>query len=55
MAGTGGAHLRTQSLLRVEDLVVEFAGPAGRRVHAVSGISFCIMTRVSPGVVVTLQ
>ena len=41
MAGTGTAHLRPadETLLRVEDLVVEF--PAGRRmkVHAVSGIS----------------
>lgn len=41
MAGTGKAHLRDESdtIMRVEDLVVEF--PVGRnaKVHAVSGIS----------------
>ena len=43
MAGTGTAHLRPapETLLRVEDLVVEF--PAGRqKVHAVSGVSLDI-------------
>ncbi|HEX7168124.1 MAG TPA: oligopeptide/dipeptide ABC transporter ATP-binding protein [Acidimicrobiales bacterium] len=39
MAGTGKAHLRRESLLRVEDLVVEFPAGGGRKVHAVSGIS----------------
>jgi peptide/nickel transport system ATP-binding protein len=51
MAGTGGAHLRPQSLLRVEDLVVEFAGSAGRRVHAVSGISFDVADGETLGLV----
>jgi peptide/nickel transport system ATP-binding protein len=42
MAGTGTAHLRggADALLRVEDLVVEFPSTGGRKVHAVSGISF---------------
>jgi peptide/nickel transport system ATP-binding protein len=39
MAGTGKAHLRKDSLLRVEDLVVEFPAGPGRKVHAVSGVS----------------
>ncbi len=45
MAGTGTAHLREESrpLLRVEDLVVEFPAAGGRRVHAVSGISFDLL------------
>jgi peptide/nickel transport system ATP-binding protein len=43
MAGTGTAHLRdgeADVLLRVEDLVVEFPAAGGRKVHAVSGVSF---------------
>ena len=42
MAGTGTAHLRDgqNPLLRVEDLTVEFPAGRGRKVHAVSGISF---------------
>ncbi len=42
MAGTGTDHLRPEdeTLLRVEDLVVEFPARAGQTVHAVSGISF---------------
>ena len=41
MAGTGSAHLRPESetILRVDDLVVEFPAGPGREVHAVSGIS----------------
>ncbi|UWP80214.1 ABC transporter ATP-binding protein [Dactylosporangium fulvum] len=43
MAGTGKAHLQDQDvLLRVEDLVVEYATGRGKKVHAVSGISFDI-------------
>ena len=41
MAGTGIAHLRpeSESLLRVEELVVEFpVGRTGLKVHAVSGL-----------------
>ncbi len=47
MAGSGKAHLRSdaETMLRVEDLTVEFPAPGGRTVHAVSGISFDI----SPG------
>jgi peptide/nickel transport system ATP-binding protein len=46
MAGTGQAHLRSEdhSLLRIEDLVVEF-GTSGGKVQAVSGISL----DVTPG------
>jgi peptide/nickel transport system ATP-binding protein len=51
MAGTGTAHLREQSLLRVEDLVVEFPARGGRRVHAVSGISFDVAQGETLGLV----
>jgi peptide/nickel transport system ATP-binding protein len=53
MAGTGTAHLRDPSatLLRVEDLVVEFPAGAGRRVHAVSGISLDILPGETLGLV----
>jgi len=41
MAGAGTAHLREgDSLLRVESLVVEFGASGGRKVHAVSDVSF---------------
>ena len=45
MAGTGKAHLRPQSdtILRVEDLVVEFGVSKKHSVQAVSGISFDIV------------
>jgi peptide/nickel transport system ATP-binding protein len=53
MAGTGTAHLRPEdeTILRVEDLVVEF--PAGRkmRVHAVSGISLDVKEKETLGLV----
>ncbi|MBD3146599.1 ABC transporter ATP-binding protein [Microbispora bryophytorum] len=47
MAGTGKTHLREagSTLLRVEDLQVEFPAKGGQRVHAVSGVSF----DVAPG------
>jgi peptide/nickel transport system ATP-binding protein len=53
MAGTGKAHLRTDSdvLLRVEDLVVEFPAKGGRTVHAVSGISFDVREGETLGIV----
>ena len=53
MAGTGTAHLRSadDALLRVEKLVVEFHGRGGRKVHAVSGISFDVMPGETLGLV----
>jgi peptide/nickel transport system ATP-binding protein len=53
MAGTGTAHLRgpDEALLRVEDLVVEFPAGAGRKVHAVSGISIDIKQGETLGLV----
>jgi peptide/nickel transport system ATP-binding protein len=53
MAGSGKAHLRgaEDMLLQVEDLVVEFAAPQGRKVHAVSGISFDIARGETLGLV----
>ena len=54
MAGSGNNHLRESTdgtLLRVENLVVEF--PSGRRnkVHAVSDISFDILEGETLGIV----
>ena len=45
MAGTGKAHLRApgQSLLRVEDLVVEFPAGRGQKVHAVTDVNLDVM------------
>ena len=42
MAGSGTAHLRDRDdiVLRVENLVVEFPGAGGSKVHAVSDVSF---------------
>ncbi|HEX7094634.1 MAG TPA: oligopeptide/dipeptide ABC transporter ATP-binding protein [Acidimicrobiales bacterium] len=53
MAGTGTAHLRDRDdvLVRVEDLVVEFPARGGRKVHAVSGISFDILEGETLGLV----
>jgi len=54
MAGTGKAHLHesAQSLLRVEDLVVEFpVGRTGLKVNAVSGISLDVMPGETLGLV----
>jgi peptide/nickel transport system ATP-binding protein len=53
MAGTGKAHLRDRdtTLLRVEDLVVEFAVSSNRTVKAVSGISFDIAPGETLGLV----
>lgn len=53
MAGSGTAHLRpvAETLLRVEDLVVEFPLGGGRVVHAVSGISFDIAKGETLGLV----
>ncbi|GAA0827338.1 ABC transporter ATP-binding protein [Streptosporangium amethystogenes subsp. fukuiense] len=53
MAGSGSAHLRApeEVLLRVEDLVVEFPAGHGRRVHAVSGVSFDVARGETLGIV----
>jgi peptide/nickel transport system ATP-binding protein len=52
MAGTGTAHLRDDGdvLLRIEDLVVEFATRGGT-VHAVSGISLDVREGETLGLV----
>jgi peptide/nickel transport system ATP-binding protein len=54
MAGTGKAHLHGQdaSLLRIEDLVVEFpVGRTGLKVNAVSGISLDVLPGETLGLV----
>jgi peptide/nickel transport system ATP-binding protein len=51
MAGTGTAHLREDTLLRVEDLVVEYPLPGRRRVQAVSGISLDVAEGETLGLV----
>lgn len=53
MAGSGTAHLRDDEeiLLRVEGLVVEFPAPGGKKVKAVSGISFDIRKGETLGIV----
>ncbi|MEZ5216599.1 MAG: ATP-binding cassette domain-containing protein [Ilumatobacteraceae bacterium] len=54
MAGTGKAHLHEadETLLRVEDLVVEFpVGRTGLKVNAVSGISFDVLPGETLGLV----
>ena len=53
MAGTGKAHLRDQNdtILRAEDLVVEFPAPGGQKVHAVSGISLDVIEGETLGIV----
>jgi len=53
MAGTGTAHLRDadDTVLRVENLVVEFPAPKGRTVHAVSGVSFDVRAGETVGLV----
>ena len=53
MAGSGTAHLRpsAETVLRVEDLTVEFPVGRDRVVHAVSGISFDIAKGETLGLV----
>lgn len=58
MAGSGKAHLTPSDseqaediILRVEDLVVEFRSAGGKKVHAVSGISFDVLEGETLGLV----
>ncbi len=53
MAGSGTAHLRdgADPLLRVEHLVVEFPAGVGRKVHAVSDVSFDVVEGETLGLV----
>jgi len=53
MAGSGKAHLRPhdETIVRVEDMVVEFPAPGGQKVHAVSGISLDIKAGETLGLV----
>ncbi|CCG03704.1 ABC transporter ATP-binding protein [Blastococcus saxobsidens] len=53
MAGSGTAHLRDRDdiVLTVEDLVVEFPLGRGRKVHAVSGVSFDLAAGETLGLV----
>ena len=53
MAGSGTAHLRPDQdpLLTVEHLVVEFPAGRGRRVHAVSDVSFDVLPGETMGLV----
>ena len=53
MAGSGVAHLRggADPLLRAENLVVEFPAAGGRKVHAVSDVSFDVLEGETLGLV----
>jgi peptide/nickel transport system ATP-binding protein len=51
MAGSGTAHLRGDALLTVDQLVVEFPAKRGRKVHAVSNVSFDIARGETVGLV----
>jgi peptide/nickel transport system ATP-binding protein len=53
MAGSGGAALRdpSEALMRVENLVVDFPAGWGKKVHAVSDISFDILSGETLGIV----
>ena len=54
MAGSGTAHLRPadQTLLRIEDLVVEFpVGRTGLKVHAVTNVSIDVLPGETLGLV----
>src|SRR3546814_13874635 len=51
MAGTGTAHLRSDALLRVDQLNVEFPVGRGATVKAVSGISIDVIEGETLGLV----
>jgi peptide/nickel transport system ATP-binding protein len=53
VAGSGTLQLRdaSEALIRVENLVVEFPAPGGRKVHAVSDVSFDVYPGETLGLV----
>jgi peptide/nickel transport system ATP-binding protein len=53
MAGSGTAQLRdaSEAIVRVENLVVEFPAPGGKKVHAVSDVSFDVYPGETLGLV----
>ncbi len=53
MAGSGTAQLReaSEAIVRVENLVVEFPAPRGKKVHAVSDVSFDVYPGETLGIV----
>ncbi|HEV8065968.1 MAG TPA: hypothetical protein VGP46_14090 [Acidimicrobiales bacterium] len=53
MAGSGTAQLRdaSEAMIRVENLVVDFPAPAGKKVHAVSDVSFDVYPGETLGIV----
>jgi peptide/nickel transport system ATP-binding protein len=53
MAGSGTAQLReaSEAMIRVENLVVEFPAPGGKKVHAVSDVSFDVYPGETLGIV----
>jgi peptide/nickel transport system ATP-binding protein len=53
MAGSGTAQLREpkEAMVRVENLVVEFPAPGGKKVHAVSDVSFDVYPGETLGIV----
>lgn len=48
---SGSSRHSTEPLLQVEDLIVEFPAGCGRRVHAVSGVSFALACGETLGLV----
>jgi len=53
LAGSGTAHLRDpqEALIRVENLLVEFPAPRGKKVHAVSDVSLDVYPGETLGIV----
>jgi peptide/nickel transport system ATP-binding protein len=53
MAGSGTAQMRdaSEAIIRVENLVVDYAAPGGKKVHAVSDVSFDIYPGETLGLV----
>ena len=51
MTGPGTAHLRDEALLRIEHLTMEFPAGRGRKVHAVTDLSFDVEAGETLGLV----